>query len=131
MLMPFQEFYSRCRASQELIYSQLNWAYANAEKSREAAGRISPRQIRTRTGPEAIQRSSSGEEPAQLTREEELLAALLHSNEQLTEALRMYDDLERVGVEREAEDRSRKETRIDRNVSARSGLAAVTRLIVA
>ena len=33
------------------------------------------------------------------------------------EALRLYDDLERVGIEREAEERSRKETRMDRNVS--------------
>lgn len=32
------------------------------------------------------------------------------------EALRLYDDLERVGIEREAEERSRKETRMDRNV---------------
>lgn len=52
-----------------------------------------------------------------LTLEEELLAALLASNEELTEALKMYEDLERVGIERETEARSRKETRIDRNVS--------------
>ena len=45
------------------------------------------------------------------------MAALLASNEELTEALKMYEDLERVGIEREAEARSRKETRIDRNVS--------------
>ncbi|KAI0688491.1 hypothetical protein BC835DRAFT_306317 [Cytidiella melzeri] len=113
-----REFYTRCRASQELIYSQLNWAYSNAEKSREATNRVSTRQHRIRSGgdpPMPIHRSNSAEEPAQLTREEELLAALLHSNEQLTEAIRLYDDLERVGLEREAEERSKKETRIDRS----------------
>lgn len=32
------------------------------------------------------------------------------------EALRVYDDLERVGIERETEERSRKETRMNRDV---------------
>lgn len=45
------------------------------------------------------------------------MAALLGANEELLEALRLYDDLERVGIERDAEERSRKETRIDRSVS--------------
>lgn len=45
------------------------------------------------------------------------MAALLESNEEITEALKLYEDLERVGIEREAEARSRKETRIDRSVS--------------
>ncbi|KAI0341260.1 hypothetical protein BDW22DRAFT_1485694, partial [Trametopsis cervina] len=114
-----REFYSRCRASQELIYSQLDWAYSMAEKSREAVGRGTQQPPkRSRSGGDAaqpIQRSDSVEDPVTLTREEELLAALLHSNEQLTEAIRLYDDLERVGLEREAEERSKKETRIDRN----------------
>lgn len=51
------------------------------------------------------------------TAEEKLLAALLGANEELLEALRLYDDLERVGIERDAEERSRKETRMDRSVS--------------
>jgi len=116
-----REFYARCRASQELIYSQLGWASANAEKSRIANGRGSPQQQkRSRSeidhhSPRTVQRTNSVTELAPFTREEELLAALLASNEQLTEALRLYDDLERVGIEREAEERSRKETRIDRN----------------
>ena len=121
-LIVIQEFYAKCRQSQELIYSQLNWAYANAERSREAAHRHSPKQPRVRSSGDALQRSNSVEEPAQLTREEELLAALLHSNEQLTEALRMYDDLERVGIEREAEERSKQETRIDRSGSGSRSL---------
>ena len=118
-----QEFYARCRASQELIHAQIPWASANAERSRVAAGRGSPQdQIRVRSGgdpnhPQAVRRSDSSEQPIKLTREEELLAALLASNEELTEALKLYEDLERVGIERETEERSKKETRIDRSVS--------------
>jgi hypothetical protein len=48
--------------------------------------------------------------------EEELLAALLESNEALLEALRVYDDLERLAVEREAEEISRRDVRMDRRV---------------
>jgi len=42
------------------------------------------------------------------------LAALLDSNEALLEALRVYDDLERLAVEREAEEISRRDVRMDR-----------------
>lgn len=48
--------------------------------------------------------------------EEDLLAALLAANAELVEALKQYEDLERVALERQAEDRSRKETRMDRRV---------------
>lgn len=123
ILYQLQEFYARCRASQELIQAQIPWASANAERSRVAAGRGSPQeQIRVRSAgdpnqPQAVRRSDSGEQPIKLTREEELLAALLASNEELTEALKLYEDLERVGIERETEERSKKEIRIDRSVS--------------
>lgn len=52
----------------------------------------------------------------ELTVEEKLLAALLGANAELLEALTLYEDLERVAEERKAEDRSRKETRMDRRV---------------
>lgn len=117
-----QEFYARCRASQELIYGQIPWASAGAERSRLAAGRGSPQaQKRTRSGDTddqrfPVTRSDSADSHVEATQEELLLAALLKSNEELTDALRQYDDLERVGIERDAEERSKKETRIDRNV---------------
>ena len=57
--------------------------------------------------------------------EEKLLAALLNANEELTSALRQYEDLERVGMERDTEERSKKETRIDRNVSFSSSALLV------
>lgn len=48
--------------------------------------------------------------------EENLLAALLAANGELVEVLRQYEDLERVAMERKAEDRSRKEVRMDPRV---------------
>ena len=42
-------------------------------------------------------------DPSELTVEEQLLAALLISNEELVESLRMYDDWERVGIETDAD----------------------------
>lgn len=38
-------------------------------------------------------------DPSEFTVEEQLLAALLISNEELVESLRMYDDWERVGFQ--------------------------------
>jgi hypothetical protein len=63
-------------------------------------------------------KQGSGEEsPIELTPEEQLLGALLEANEALTSVLRVYDDIERIGIEREAMERSRQETRLDRSVS--------------
>ena len=51
------------------------------------------------------------------TVEESLLASLLAANADLMEALKQYDDLKRVAIERQAEERSRKEVRMERKVS--------------
>lgn len=59
---------------------------------------------------------SGNESPVAVTVEEELLAALLAANAELIEALQQYEDLERVAMERKAELRSRKDTRMDRRV---------------
>ncbi|EPQ55785.1 hypothetical protein GLOTRDRAFT_60574 [Gloeophyllum trabeum ATCC 11539] len=99
-----REFYYKCRASQELIYAQIPWASAGAERSRLAAA-----------ARDSANFPGTDEEPAAPTPEEQLLAALLEANEELQEALRLYDDLERVGLERQAEERSRKEVRMDRS----------------
>lgn len=62
-------------------------------------------------------RQGSGEEsPVELTPEEQLLGALLEANEALTSVLRVYDDIERIGIERETVERSRQEIRLDRSV---------------
>lgn len=113
-----QEFYAKCRSSQELIFAAIPWASAGAERSRRAEGRDGVQQKRSHSGGDPTQpRSIQGqEEHYELTVEERLLAELLAANEELTAALMQYDDLERVGIERDTEERSKKETRIDRNV---------------
>ncbi|KAL7278621.1 hypothetical protein ACG7TL_007622 [Trametes sanguinea] len=114
-----KEFYARCRASQELISAQIPWAAAQAEKSREARARADPK---PREGRHSVERDRTPSSPKKdkpdtehLTTEEKLLAAILKANEELLEALRQYDDLERVGIERDAQERSKKEIRMDRS----------------
>ncbi|KAI9067071.1 EF-hand [Trametes sanguinea] len=80
-----KELLSRARASRELIGSQIPWATTEAEKSRRSAS------------------------AAEQTTQEDLLAALLASHEQLTECLKMYEDLERIAIEQEAEERLKTE----------------------
>ena len=58
-----------------------------------------------------------GRVPVEQTVEENLLAALLVANAELVEALKQYEDLERVAIERQTEERSRKEIRMERQVS--------------
>jgi hypothetical protein len=45
-------------------------------------------------------------DPSELTMEEQLLAALLISNEELVESLRMYDVWEGVGIATDVDQRS-------------------------
>ncbi|KAH8108353.1 hypothetical protein DFH11DRAFT_1633902 [Phellopilus nigrolimitatus] len=97
-----KEFYAKCRASKELVHAQISWASAGAEQSRL-------RQL------EAADLRMNNTNELLSTREEKLLAELLKSNEELTEALKIYDDIERIGVEKEVErhatERSRSEFR--------------------
>ena len=67
--------------------------------------------------PNEVDPLTGDDSPVELTTEEKLLASLLAANAELIEALQQYYDLERVGMERKAEDQSRKETRLDRRVS--------------
>ncbi|KAI0670647.1 hypothetical protein C8Q78DRAFT_1070191 [Trametes maxima] len=80
-----KELLGRARASQDLIGSQIAWATTEAEKSRRVA-------------PTAAE-----------TTQEQLLAALLAAHELLTESLKMYEDLERIAIEQEAEERMKTE----------------------
>lgn len=105
------EFYGKCQSSQELIFAQIDWASAGAERSRLAKD-----QERKRTfSIESNKPHHDGDDlPIEQTVEEKLLAALLQANAELVEALKQYEDLERVAMERKAESRSRKETRMNR-----------------
>ncbi|KAJ2965457.1 hypothetical protein NUW54_g14113 [Trametes sanguinea] len=95
------------------------WAAAQAEKSREARARADPK---PKEGRHSVERDRTPSSPKKekpdtehLTTEEKLLDAILKANEELLEALRQYDDLERVGIERDAQERSKKEIRMDRS----------------
>lgn len=89
-----KEFYARCRASQELIFAQIPWATSSAERSRN--NRLASSELPDHQEPSIL---DLNKDPSELTVEEQLLAALLISNEELVESLRMYDDWERVGFE--------------------------------
>ena len=97
-------------ASQELIFAAIPWATAGADRSR--AERVS----------DPLTQHDGERESFEPTPEELLLSDLLGANADLVEALRLYEDLERVALERETEDRSRKDTRMDRRVCSLSFL---------
>lgn len=100
-----QEFFTKCRASQDLIQTQIPWASAGAERSRI-------RQLES-LGPDSMR---NGEELPP-TREERLLGELLAANEELAEALRIYGDIERIGVETEAEKKARERSKVEVRVA--------------
>ncbi|KAG0707201.1 hypothetical protein DFH29DRAFT_897475, partial [Suillus ampliporus] len=120
------EFLAKCRGSQELIYTQIPWASAGAERSRSDRERNAEGNGRTKSQPEVQFNSppsrdyhgmdakfynADGEEQ---TAEEELLGALLDANEALFGALRMYDDVMRVVEEQVAVEISRRDVKMDR-----------------
>ncbi|KAG5725088.1 TOM1-like protein 2 [Termitomyces sp. T112] len=97
-----KEFYLKCRSSQELIFAQISWASAEAEKSRVTKNQ------------EALVTGQPEEQRLEQTIQEKLLGSLLSANAELMDALQQYDDLERVAIERMTEEVSRKETKMDR-----------------
>ncbi|TFK17459.1 hypothetical protein FA15DRAFT_676054 [Coprinopsis marcescibilis] len=104
------EFYLKCRSSQDLIFAQIDWASAGAERSRIARNHEKERKARERTISTDSRTNSIVDDE---TVEEKLLASLLAANGELLEALRQYDDLVRVAAEKKVEARSRKEVRMD------------------
>ncbi|KAJ7239975.1 hypothetical protein B0H12DRAFT_73240 [Mycena haematopus] len=90
----------QCLESQKVIFSQIPWASASAERSRIAKLEQSQTSI---DGDTAL-------EPQLLTWEEELLLEMLAANEGLLAALGTYDDLRRVAVKREEERRNTTES---------------------
>ncbi|KAG9037628.1 hypothetical protein FRB95_004848 [Tulasnella sp. JGI-2019a] len=98
------EFRTSCLRSKEIIETQIPWATAGADRSRLERGHK--------------HRKENDSSPVSVTVEEELLAALLQANQDLTEALREYDDVVSIGAaereEKEVKERSRKEIRLDR-----------------
>lgn len=109
-----QEFYKKCRASQELIVAQIPWASAGAERSRIAAmqkraakdsgsdggpqGKLTKRNRDGRVQPQA----EGAGDPDQ-TREEMLLGDLLAANQEIVEVFAIYEQFETMAkMEQEA-----------------------------
>ena len=108
-----QEFYQKCFHAHESLTNQIEWAQAEAAQSRE------------RAVTEAFERGEGIDQDHVIgTIEEEALAVLLQAHGALADALRQHDELERLASEerelREVRERSKKETRLDRNVSLSS-----------
>ncbi|KAJ7794776.1 hypothetical protein B0H14DRAFT_2922184 [Mycena olivaceomarginata] len=116
------ELHKKCVDSQELIFTQLPWA---AEYSRKQAEE--KKRERVRTGKSSsntlnwMNPDGNGSVPdlslsTPVPTVEELLAVLLASNEQLLEAIKLFDDLKRAAGERDVENRSQREVRMDPRV---------------
>lgn len=101
-----QEFRAKCRVSQELICSTIPWASAEVDRSKSS--------------------SRGGESP-----EERLLAELLVTNQELLDALQLYDDTARSIAEQQERDRKRAESKVSLHLSTISTMnhfsCAVTR----
>lgn len=97
-----REYHDKCQSSQALLASQIDWATSQAKRLRELQ-ELPPDSMPDPPHPHA----------------EQLLEAILGANHELAEALRIYDDLQRVGeeamLEREVEERSRRDIRLDRS----------------
>ncbi|KAH9015878.1 hypothetical protein EDB85DRAFT_2295443 [Lactarius pseudohatsudake] len=101
----------------ENVANNIPWATAGADRSRAAREAQQQQQlqqqrtIKRRNSPHRQnQKQGNGEDsPVEPTPEEQLLGALLEANGALTSVLRDYDDIERIGIERETLERSRQE----------------------
>jgi hypothetical protein len=111
-----QEFQANCRASQQLVVAYIPRANVDAQRSRSAESLSQLNRRPSQTGRRTMQTREDGS-PIDLTIEEELLAALVATDEALQEALRVYDNLERVAKERQAEELSRRFVSMERRVS--------------
>ncbi|KAK0534195.1 hypothetical protein OC834_001982 [Tilletia horrida] len=106
------EFAHKVQLSQMFLVGQIDWASAQANRSRDYMNDIAAVAV------------AEGRQPPLLeeTREERLLADILSANERLMEAQQMLDDARLRQKEEEEEEaareRSRVETRYDRNAAA-------------
>lgn len=115
-----KEFHKKCENSQQLIIAQIDWATAQAAQSRvkrnlekeqrggdDSEGREDRQRDKDKDG---RRRRKDGKDGDDETTEEKLLNALLGANEELQAALRQYEDLYTILVEK----KSRKDVRMDR-----------------
>ena len=109
-----QEWHAKCLSSQELIFAQIPWVTAGADRSRVAREAQQQQQqdhtTKRRHSPGTPNWSieNNGNSPVELTTEEQLLGALLEANGALLSVLRDYDDIERIDIERDTLERSQR-----------------------
>ena len=122
-----KEFHKKCENSQQLIIAQIDWATAQAAQSR--ARKNAERGVDE--GREARETDRDGRKKKRKeedeTTEEKLLNALLGANEELQAALRQYEDLATIMVEK----KSRKDVRMDRKEAAQHQQQQADQLAVA
>ncbi|KAK7049997.1 hypothetical protein VNI00_005428 [Paramarasmius palmivorus] len=99
-----REFMGKCLSSRELIAAQIPWATAGAERSRREKD----------AAKQGVATGDANEDSDEQTTEERLLADLLEANEELNRVIDQYDDLERVAIERKAEEDSKRDVRMDK-----------------
>jgi len=97
-----REYYDKCQRSEDLLSTQVGWAASQAKRYRELEG-IPPESFPDPPHPKA----------------EQLLQAILDARTEIADVFRIYDDLRRLGEEavqeREAEERSKRDVRLDRS----------------
>ncbi|WWC87356.1 uncharacterized protein L201_002245 [Kwoniella dendrophila CBS 6074] len=102
-----QEFYRKVFLAHESLTNQMDWAQAEANRSRERHAVLT------------LDGSPNSDNTKHDTLEEKALAILLEAHSALGEALKQHDDLSKLAGEeqelREVRERSKKETRFDRN----------------
>lgn len=103
----------RSRAAREAAQQQQQLQQQRTIKRRDSPNAPVPNAT---TKPHRHKQGNGEDSPVELTPEEQLLGALLEANGALTSVLRDYDDIERIGIERETLERSRQEIRLDRSV---------------
>jgi hypothetical protein len=93
----------------ESLTNQMDWAQAEASRSRE------------NNNVQRLMTTDSEQDVRSQTMEEEALGSLFEAHSALAEGIRQHDELERMAQDeaelRQARERSRKDTRMDRNVS--------------
>jgi predicted transposase YbfD/YdcC len=103
-----EEFYRKCFMAHESLTNQMDWAQAEASRSRE---NINVQRLMT---------TDSEQDVRSQTMEEEALASLFEAHSALAEGIRQHDELERMAQDeyelKQVRERSRKDTRMDRNV---------------
>nr|XP_019047665.1 hypothetical protein I302_04281 [Kwoniella bestiolae CBS 10118]OCF26595.1 hypothetical protein I302_04281 [Kwoniella bestiolae CBS 10118] len=104
-----EEFYRKVFLAHESLTNQMDWAQAEAARSRERHASLT------------LDGNPNSDNTRHDTPEEKALALLLEAHSALGEALKQHDDLTKLAGEekemREVRERSKKETRMDRNHS--------------